>query len=252
MSTANDIIAKAKAELGVKENPAGSNKVKYNTAYYGREVSGSNYPWCCAFVWWLFKECDASDMFYGGKKTASCTTLMNYYKKKDQFSTTPKVGSLVFFNWGKGSTAKHIGIVTAITTTGVKTIEGNTAIGNDSNGGEVMERTRDASDILGYAYPYPPKKVNASFVQNGSPKNPASIVDYAKDFSKLYAKTYTVTASALNMRRGASTNKGVLKVLKKGEKVTCYGYFTKNGTTTWLYVKHKDGTVGFCSKKYLK
>ena len=66
-----------------------------------------------------------------------------------------------------------------------------------------------------------------------------------------YAKTYTVTASALNMRKGASTTKQVLKVLPKGSKVTCYGYYTKNGATIWLYVVAADGTIGYCSKKYL-
>lgn len=76
-------------------------------------------------------------------------------------------------------------------------------------------------------------------------------VDYAKGFSKLYAKTYTVTASALNMRKGAGTTKHVIKVLPKGSKVTCYGYYTKNGATIWLYVMDADGTVGYCSKKYL-
>jgi hypothetical protein len=34
------IIAVAKAGIGVKESPKGSNKVKYNTWYYGKEVSG--------------------------------------------------------------------------------------------------------------------------------------------------------------------------------------------------------------------
>ena len=155
MLIVNKLIAKAKGEKGVKENPSGSNKVKYNTAYYGREVSGSAYPWCCAFIWWLFRECDASALFYGGKKTASCTTLMNYYKNKGQCSDKPKVGSLVFFHWGKGTIAKHIGIVIKVNADGsIVTIEGNTAVGNDSNGGEVMERVRYPSQVLRYAYPY--------------------------------------------------------------------------------------------------
>ena len=36
-----EILALAKRQLGVREEPMGSNRVKYNTAYYGREVSGS-------------------------------------------------------------------------------------------------------------------------------------------------------------------------------------------------------------------
>lgn len=52
--TAKMVIDTAKAELGVVEKPAGSNKVKYNKWFYGRDVSGSRYPWCMVFVCWDF------------------------------------------------------------------------------------------------------------------------------------------------------------------------------------------------------
>ena len=42
--TAERIVSAARAEIGVKESPASSNRVKYNTAYYGRAVSGSAIP----------------------------------------------------------------------------------------------------------------------------------------------------------------------------------------------------------------
>ena len=42
--TAERIISAAREEIGVKESPANSNRVKYNTAYYGRAVSGSAIP----------------------------------------------------------------------------------------------------------------------------------------------------------------------------------------------------------------
>lgn len=51
MKTCEDVLRIAVAEVSVKESPADSNKVKYNTAFYGREVSGSSYPWCMVFVW---------------------------------------------------------------------------------------------------------------------------------------------------------------------------------------------------------
>lgn len=41
----------------------------------------------------------------------------------------------------------------------------------------------------------------------------------------------------------------------KDEKVTCYRYYSyyiKNKGTVLLYVKDKDGVLGYCSKKYLK
>ncbi len=78
-------------------------------------------------------------------------------------------------------------------------------------------------------------------------------LDPAKGYNEAYAKTYTINTAWLNMRRGAGTTKGIVKTLPKGRKVTCYGYYTNNGSTPWLYVvDQKTGAVGYCSKKYLK
>ena len=52
--TADMVVATALAEVGVKESPKNSNKVKYNTWFYGKEVKGSAYPWCMTFVQWCF------------------------------------------------------------------------------------------------------------------------------------------------------------------------------------------------------
>ena len=52
--TADMVVATALAEVGVKESPKNSNRVKYNTWFYGKEVKGSAYPWCMAFVEWCF------------------------------------------------------------------------------------------------------------------------------------------------------------------------------------------------------
>ena len=50
--TREAVLAIAAWQLGVTEQPAGSNAVKYNTAFYGRAVSGPAYPWCLSFLWW--------------------------------------------------------------------------------------------------------------------------------------------------------------------------------------------------------
>ena len=81
MATASKIIKKATSYIGIKENPAGSNKVKFNTDYYGRAVKGSSYPWCCTFVWDIFRLAGASELFFGGGKTAYCPDVENYYEK---------------------------------------------------------------------------------------------------------------------------------------------------------------------------
>lgn len=86
----------------------------------------------------------------------------------------------------------------------------------------------------------------------GSKPGTSTKAEPAKSFSKAYARSYAVTASALNMRRGAGTDKGIIKTLKKGDTVTCHGYYTKNGSAVWLYVADKTGTIGYCSVKYLR
>ena len=82
------------------------------------------------------------------------------------------------------------------------------------------------------------------------PATNSNKVDPAKSFDKSLSKSYTTT-SALNLRSGAGTGKTILTVIPKGDKVTCYGYYTNVNGTKWLLVAYKDYT-GFCSSKYLK
>lgn len=72
----------------------------------------------------------------------------------------------------------------------------------------------------------------------------------AKSKSATYNKSYTTTAN-LNLRSGAGTGKDIITTIPKGSKVTCYGYYTKAGSTIWLYVQYGKYT-GFAYKKYLK
>ena len=152
MTTVEKILNIARAEIGVKESPKNSNNVKYNTEYYGREVNSSAYAWCCVFIWWLFKQAGVSNLFCNGKKTASCTYVKNTMKK--QIVDNAKAGDLVLFQFDKDSAADHIGIIEKVNSDGTyTTIEGNTAIGNDSNGGEVMRRTRKKSLVMCFIRP---------------------------------------------------------------------------------------------------
>jgi hypothetical protein len=253
MATANELIKKAVSQIGVKENPSGSNKVKYNTDYYGRVVSGSAYPWCCAFIWWIFKECNALELFHGGRKTAYCPTVETYYKSKGQWhKSNPKVGDLVLFDFSGKGVAEHIGILEKINADGTySVIEGNTSTTSNDNGGCVMRRVRKKSVIRGFARPKYDTTVKPKETQTTTAK-PSTKLDPAQSFSKSYAKTYKVTAkSGLNMRCGAGTNKSIITTLKTGATFRCYGYYTKQSDgTIWLYGVG-GGKTGFCSKAYL-
>lgn len=150
--SASSIINRAAMEVGTVET--GNNNVKYNTDFYGRVVDGSAYPWCCAFVWWVFKECGASNLFCGGQKIAKCSTVMDYYQRNNQFFTdNGQPGDLVLFNYG--GRISHIGIVVSNNGNGTyTTIEGNTSgSGSQTNGGCVMQKTRSTTNIAGFARP---------------------------------------------------------------------------------------------------
>lgn len=142
-----DIIKKAKAEIGTKESPPNSNNVKYNTWYYGHAVSGSNYPWCMVFQSWLF---EGTGLF---PKSASCMNTAEWFKNQKRFFTSPQIGDLVFFKYGTNSRwTNHVGLVIGIKGSTVITIEGNTSKDSNDNGGSVMQRKR-STNIVGYGRP---------------------------------------------------------------------------------------------------
>ena len=147
MAAANDILAVARQELGVKEAPAGSNTVKYNTAYYGRRVAGAAYPWCVAFVWWCFREAGASALFFGGKKTASCSALYAFHKGQAVYGDY-RPGDLIFFSFSGKKRTEHIGVCEQYDGVNITTIDGNTGSGNEANGGAVLRRTRAKKYIV--------------------------------------------------------------------------------------------------------
>ena len=144
--TREAVLTIAEWQVGVLESPAGSNKVKYNTAFYGREVSGRAYPWCMAFIWWVFREAGFS--LY---KTAGCSAFVRRYKAFSPGQVVTggyRPGDIVFFDFsGSRKKTEHVGLVVSVSGATVTTIEGNTSLGSDANGGAVMRRTRKAGLI---------------------------------------------------------------------------------------------------------
>lgn len=155
------VIETARAEIGVHEEPAGSNRVKYwqdyDPAYQGQ-------PWCVGAQWWWFWKAGESSAFFGGAKTASCSKLLRFYKENYQSVSVRDiaVGDLGFYNFSGSVAPEHCGLITHVERSGgsilyVKSIEGNTyaegGSGDDSNGGCVAERTRYPRNIVGVARP---------------------------------------------------------------------------------------------------
>lgn len=81
-------------------------------------------------------------------------------------------------------------------------------------------------------------------------------IDPAAFYDAGIAGAYMVTASALNVRAGAGTDKQIIKTIPNGAKVRNYGYFSISSSgRKWLYIAGKIGgkqVEGFCSETYLK
>ena len=150
MATVNNLLELARRQLGVKEDPPGSNKVKYNTWYYGREVSGAAYPWCMVFVQWVFDRASVKLP----TRTASCGALMRAAQAAGCWVTKGyRPGDVVIYDFPGGAATDHCGIVEAVDDSRVSAIEGNTSSSNDADGGAVERRTRRLSLIAGAVRP---------------------------------------------------------------------------------------------------
>jgi hypothetical protein len=136
------ILEVANLEIGIKESPPDSNSVKYNDWIYNKHVEGSAYPWCGAFVSWCFFMAGFPITRAGLKRGfVGCQYAVTNVKKWGRIVTVPKAEDIVFFDWNGDGHFDHTGIFVKDLGKGLfETIEGNTAFGNDSNGGQVMRR----------------------------------------------------------------------------------------------------------------
>lgn len=149
MSKRDEYLTWCRAQVGVTEDPPGSNNVPYNTAYYGHPVNDKDAHWCATACWDGMRQVGCSELYYGGRKTASCPRLLDYYKDEhpEQIVTEPQPGDWVFFDWDKSGIPDHIGTVEEVHPTTLTTLEGNV-----NDGYRRMIRRRDEK-ILTYVRP---------------------------------------------------------------------------------------------------
>lgn len=148
------------------ENPgdynsgAGSNNYTvFAILYYektGINVQGQ--PWCDCFVDTVFIHLygvNAAKRLLNGF-SAYTPTSSNYFKKMNQWYTTPKAGDIIFFK--NSERINHTGYVYKVDSNYVYTVEGNTSTTNnevEANGGCVAKKyyTLNNSRIAGYGRP---------------------------------------------------------------------------------------------------
>lgn len=149
-TTRQRAVAVALAEVGVKEHPAGSNSGPRVSEY--QAVTGAyEAPWCASFATWVWAHVGVR---LDGFNTAYCPSWVQAARAgRNRLSLVAKAdarpGDMALYDWGKDGTSDHIGMLT--TRVGAdgsfKAVEGNTSVGNDSNGGEVMVRDRNAGSV---------------------------------------------------------------------------------------------------------
>ena len=89
--------------------------------------------------------------------TANCGVLGDWAKSQGRFysyNTEPHYGDLVLFDFsGNHKTRQHVGIIVGGNGSTLQTVEGNTSVTSNDNGGAVMLRTRYRSQVVGYIRP---------------------------------------------------------------------------------------------------
>lgn len=135
------------AEKGYTESPKNSNKTKF-----GKWFGFDGVAWCGMFVSWVYAQAGYVLPNIGFTKGfAGCQTAVAYFIKMKETTLEPSVGDLVFFDWNADKRYDHVGIFNGWKdkAKGIfYTIEGNTSLNNQSNGGEVMSRVRQNINVL--------------------------------------------------------------------------------------------------------
>lgn len=146
MGTAKQVLTIARTDLGYKESPAGSNRTKY-----GKWFGLNGQPWCMIFVQWCYYKAGVK---LPNQTTASCGAMMRAAQAAGCWVTSKyEPGYLVIYDFPDGGATDHCGIIERVTSSGIVAIEGNTSVGSNSNGGEVMRRTRPYKYIKGAVRP---------------------------------------------------------------------------------------------------
>lgn len=265
MTQAEKIIATAKAEVG-------NGGTKYRKWYYGSEQRGV--AWCAIFVSWVFSQAGVSMYKTDG---AGCFARNGQYGKwyeseYSNSSTTPKKGDIITFVWnyaGRYSNqdkyySDHVGIVYAVDSNYVYTIEGNSGSSNDTSSVKLKSYNRTSGCINGY---YRPNYSNATTESEEEKMNNFCKGD--KGDSVLAYKSLLIQARLLGLITtkvdnsngfGDGTYKATVEVQKK-YKLEVDGVAGKNTitalrnaiteklTTTSNTMREGDNNIGVASYK---
>jgi hypothetical protein len=141
-------LEKARTYLGVREDPPNSNRGKHIDRWNTMAGVPLGTPWCSSFACGMFEEVGKKITY---PRRASVGFLEAWAKDGGLLVTRPLRGDLITYRFDADDWPDHIGIVERVLALRwqdrlfagwVQTIEGNTSLGDDANGGQVQRRRR--------------------------------------------------------------------------------------------------------------
>lgn len=144
------LIARALVDVGLLEEPPGSNRSPVIDSYLNAVGSPLGSPWCAAAVAAWVRDA-------GGKLPASpagsCNAWFGMGQARGTLTKTPQVGYLVVYDFAGDGRADHMGVVIR-TDPLILTCEGNTTLkrqtGSDRNGVGCTIAEVDHEHVLSY------------------------------------------------------------------------------------------------------
>jgi peptidoglycan hydrolase-like protein with peptidoglycan-binding domain len=212
------IIETAASQLGITESPAGSNKTPYGK-WYGFD----GYAWCAMFVSWVYdKAGHPLGKIDDAKGYRDCNSAYRHWRGTKEITTNPEAGDIVLFDWAGDGRADHTGIFHEWADAGQKyfwSYEGNTAVGDDSNGGIVMRRKRPISAVKAFVKP-------SILGENTTPVEPYNGLkkgDYGSRVTKLQKQLYDLGYSIVVDGEFGSGTEKVVKQFQKDNMLSLTG-----------------------------
>lgn len=139
----SDVIEVAKSQIGVSEEPKGSNWGEQVGKYLHSVNINFPAPWCAAFVVWCHNEAGVDSI----PRTGGVLDMWN--KAHTLYAVqTPQPGDVFIQDHGNGN--GHTGIVESVNDETINTIEGNTNDEGSREGYEVARRSRPVSTVKGF------------------------------------------------------------------------------------------------------
>lgn len=147
------MLSQAKSWYGRKEEDGSHKEIidVYNEAArrLGLYIMSYEAPWCAAYITACAWKCGLTDVI---APSASCESMINWYKArglwKNPSGYTPKVGDIIFYDWGANGTYDHVGLITSVSGIVATAFEGNMS---DSVG--YRNILLSSKEILGYGTP---------------------------------------------------------------------------------------------------